>query len=211
MYFQLLEQFSDDELIDLIEMESLKAKGDFAGVSAMQTTTKAKRTAFKVEADKLLRECFDASDESQDGVLSKEESAKMFAAIVDVQGKFLPILVKEEQRRILSHELGFSKAMFTTYDIANEEAVRKQVEDDAKSEAKRNSEAIDKLVKDALADYKAQKQSRDAAAFKVLDKSGDGQVIKKEFMAAFNPDSEICEAFRGALLSLEKGEPTKGQ
>jgi len=207
MYFQELKKFTDDEMKTLLEIEKLKAKGDAAGIVKKHTEVKANRGAFKVTADRLLIEVFQAGDASGDGFLEKEESAKVFANIVDEQAEYITIMVNEEQRRMLATELGMAKKVFDKYDVQDEEAVKKQIEDESKSEAKRSADEIDKGMKAALANYKAQKTGRDKAAFAVLDKSGDGRINKKEFQAAFDTTTDTYEAFFTALGLFEAPAP----
>lgn len=203
MYFQELKKFTDEEMKTLCEIEKLKPTGDAAGIVKKQTEMKANRGAFKVTADRLLTECFKAGDVTGDGFLSKEESAKVFAIIVDEKADYLTIMASEEQRRVLATELGMAKKVFDKYDVQDEAAVKKQIEDEAKSEVKRSADEIDKGMKAALANYKAQKTGRDKAAFAVLDKSGDGRVNKKEFEAAFDTTTDTYEAFLTALGLFE--------
>jgi len=208
MYFQELQKFTEQELKDLKEAAALRKKKDSAGVVKLNTEIKANRGAFKVKGDGLLKDCFEAADTSEDGYLTKEEAAKLFNTLVAEQGEYLGIMAKAEQRRMLARELGMSKKMFAMYDVEDEEAVKKQMEDDAKEDARKGAEEIDKAMQEALANYKAQKKSRDAAAFKILDKTGDGRVEKKEFLAVFDSTSDIYEAFLTALGLCDEASPT---
>merc|ERR1711907_749815 len=117
---------------DLEEIDGLQAKGAESAKALVlkQTDMKSKRTAFKVKAERLLKECFEAGDISGDGFLSKEESARIFAKITDQQSDYLAIIAKEETRRILAAELGVSKKVFEAIDVQDEEAVRKKLEEE---------------------------------------------------------------------------------
>lgn len=199
MYFQELQKFTEDEMNGLMEMEKLKEAGDAKGIAEKQKDMKNKRTAFKVKADRLLKEVFEAGDTSDDGFLSKEESSKVFATLVNEESEYMTLMAKEEQRMILADELGMSKKFFDSVELENEDAIRKKLEDESKAEAKRGSEEIDKAMKAKLADYKAQKLGRDKAAFAVLDTSSDGRINVKEFKAAFDTTSETHEKFMAAL------------
>lgn len=201
MYFQELKAFTIDEMGDLEEIDGLQAKGAESAKALVlkQTDMKSKRTAFKVKADRLLKECFEAGDVSGDGFLSKEESARVFAKITDANADYLAIIAKEETRRILASELGVSRKVFETIDVQDEEAIIKKLEEQSKEEARRNAASIDQGMKDALESYKAEKKGRDEAAFKVLDKSGDGKISTKEFINAFDTTSDTYEQFLTAL------------
>jgi len=147
MYFQELETFTDLEIQELDEVRKLHATDDVAAIIEKQKSIKANRTAFKVTAEKLLHASFDHHDVSGDGILSKEESANVFANIVAENSGYLSTMAKAEERRILAEDLGMSKKMFDKYDVEDEESVRKKLEDAKKAEAKRNMADIDAAMK----------------------------------------------------------------
>merc|ERR1719253_112190 len=170
----------------------------------MKAMIKAKREAFDKVADRLLKESFDHHDISGDGVLSEEESKKVFEHLVEEKSERDATMAKSEQRRIMAAELGLQRGFFKKEDIKNEEEVQKGAENIVKEEFTAKISEIQKRMERNLADYRANKAERDKVAFEVMDTSNDGRIVKKEFLSAFEAGSEINQKLMAALgLNIE--------
>merc|ERR1740121_3506387 len=68
-----------------------------------------------------------------------------------------------------------------------------------RKQMKTQIDAAKQKTADALEEYKANKAERDAAAFKIVDVSGDGTLQKGEFLEAFTLGSAKNEEVMKAL------------
>lgn len=184
-------------MLEKIEIANKNKKAE--EVSQLMVTLKADRSAFVKVRNKLLSDSFDHHDISNDGILSEAESTLVFEHITQEKRDHDKILSLIEVRRELAFDLGMSKQIFENIDIPNEEAIRKKLEEEEKAEAKRQKDDIEKALSKALEDYRANKEARNKVAFGVLDASKNGRVEKKEFLAAFDPTSDIHDKFMDAL------------
>jgi Ca2+-binding EF-hand superfamily protein len=196
LYFQEMEKAMDQELQNLRTIAKLKKAGQTEEIVEKVTEMKANRGAFKIISEKMLKEAFDCVDANDDGLICKEESQKLFACIVDENSQHLATMAKAEVRRLLARNLAFTKKMC---DAPDEEAMKKQLEEEQKEDARREYEEIDRDMNTAIETYKKNKETCDKAAFKVLDASGDGRITRKEFMATFDPESNTYQGFLAAL------------
>lgn len=198
-YFQELRQFTEEEIENLEKLEVLEKSKKTEEAVQLRTKIKASRQAFKKVRERLLKDSFDHHDVSGDGILSEEESSTVFTHITQEKREHDKILALVEVRKELAHDLGMSKRAFENMDIPNEETIRKKCEDAEKDEAKRQKADIQKALDKALEDYRLNKVARDKVAFGILDQSKNSRIEKKEFLAAFDPTSEIHEQFMEAL------------
>lgn len=200
-FFLEFQKYTDEELDDLRKYCECK---DAEKEQAMKAMIKAKREAFDKVADRLLKESFDHHDISGDGVLSEEESKKVFEHLVEEKSERDATMAKSEQRRIMAAELGLQRGFFKKEDIKNEEEVQKGAENIVKEEFTAKISEIQKRMERNLADYRANKAERDKVAFEVMDTSNDGRIVKKEFLSAFEAGSEINQKLMAALgLNIE--------
>lgn len=199
-YFQQLRQFTEEEIESLEQLDRLqKDPNKTEEVAQLMTKIKASRQAFKKVRDNLLKDSFDHHDVSGDGILSEAESSTVFTHITEEKREHDKILCLIEVRKELAHDLGMSKKVFENIEIPNEEAIKKKCDEEEKAEARRQKEDIQKNLDKALDDYRANKVARDKVAFGILDQSKNGRIEKKEFLAAFDPTTEIHEKFMEAL------------
>lgn len=200
-FFLEFQKYTDEELVDLMKYCEEK---DQEKLEAMKAMIRAKREAFDKVAARLLKESFDHHDISGDGVLSEEESKRVFEHIVEEKSERDATMAKSEQRRIMAAELGLQRGFFKKEDIKNEEEVQKGAENIIKEDFKAKVGEIEERMKRNLADYRANKAERDKVAFEVMDTSNDGRIVKKEFLAAFEAGSELNKKLMAALgLNIE--------
>lgn len=131
---------------------------------------------FEADAKPLLEKSFKEHDTKGTGVLDKEEAAAFFANLIDEDTQL---------SKAMSASAG-ATAVRGQLKADNPEASDQQVEDRVKKAIEGRNAEIQKK-QDA---YTADKAGRDAAAFKVLDVSGDGTLDLKEFLAAFEPENK---------------------
>lgn len=201
-YFEKLREFSEEEILSLDELKVLRSEGKVEECEALNKKIAANRQAFVKVREKLLKDSFDHHDISGDGILSEDESSIVFQHITEEKRGHDKILALIEVRRELAFELGMSKKAFQNMEIPNKEQIQKRIEDDKadiKKEAARERAHIEEDMNKALADYQANKVARDKVAFGILDASGNGRIEKKEFLAAFDPTSEVHDKFMDAL------------
>merc|ERR1712046_378637 len=85
----------------------------------------------------------------------------------------------------------------------------KEMAEEIKSQMSIQIDMMKKMMEKSKEDYLANKAERDAAAFKVVDTSGDGTLQENEFLAAFEPETEKNSAFMKALgFAPEMTAPT---
>lgn len=198
-YFEKLREFVSEEIENLTKLNKAQKDKNVEEVTLINTRIKANRGAFKKVREKLLADSFNHHDISGDGILSEDESKLVFTHITEEKRGHDKVLADDEVRRELAFDLGQSRKLFDGIDIPNEEEIRKKIESEEKAEATRQRADIEKDMKKALEDYQANKAARDKVAFAILDASGNGRIEKKEFLAAFDPTSEVHDKFMGAL------------
>lgn len=208
-YFKELKEYTANEIKDLNELAALTADGKTDEVKTKSTEITAKQEAFKKVRDRLLKDSFDHHDVSSDGILSKEESSKVFDHLTEESRGHDAALAKAEERRLLAVDLYMSKRM--AGDAKADSAQVKEYAKMSQEETKAAIANIEKQMQDALADYRANKAKRDEVAFLVLDKTRDGRIQKVEFLAAFDPENEVHGTFMAALGLVINKDGTKDE
>jgi hypothetical protein len=201
MYFQELQKFTKAEMKTLKEIEALNREGKKEEAADKQKDLTTDRTAFGVTSQRLLKEVFDFGDSDSDETLSPEESKKVFEYIVDEKADYISVIMESETRRSVAHQLGLSRRFMEVMKM-DEAEMTEELKAEKKlleMQAAKDSAEVEKSMKEALDNYKAQKHSRDKKAFEVLDTGKDGRISKKEFMAAFDPSSDTYKKFLEAL------------
>lgn len=179
-YFESVKQAS------MLEQEASMMMLDGGG-----GTDKLYEQAAKImqEAKPLLKQSFDRHDKSQTGRLCKQEASTFFSNVVAQQGAFAEMItaqmVKDSMKMV-------AKFMSQAHGDPTESAKFKQKMANTK-------ERIEESVARQMIDYKANKASRDQAAFKVVDESGQGTITIAEFQEALTPDMPTNRLFLAAL------------
>lgn len=150
----------------------------------------------------LIEKSFDHHDSKKNGVLDAEEAAVFFSHVVAEQEAFLETFMSFIVLASLQPMMLMLQASLEGMDAEQ----RKKASLDMGEQVKKAVDGVRAEVAKMAEEYKANKSERDAAAFKVVDTSGDGTLQIGEVVAAFTPDTPLNEAFMKAL-GFEKNEP----
>merc|ERR1711994_752863 len=104
----------------------------------------------------------------------------------------------------LSIQAGIKMSLSMLEGMSQED--REQIKPEIEKQMKQAIETAKAEVQKKEDNYKADKAAHDAAAFKVLDTNGDGTVQLPEFIAAFEPETEMNTNLHIALGYLTKEE-----
>lgn len=174
-YFKQLQDHSAKVFADPVRMRRLSSDGQDGFAHNIKDELQGEeKSFFKQVAKPLLEKSFARHDTNSSAVLEKDEAAVFFGQLVHVDSGFC--------KAISALQLDFESQQFPE-GPAQGEAIEK-----AKADIQKRED-----------EYNADKAARDAAAFKVLDTNGDGTLQKSEFIAAFEPGSEINAKFLRAL------------
>merc|ERR1719411_18722 len=127
----------------------------------------------------------------------------------DEAAVFFTNLMKEETdlakaMSALTIEVGVKMGFAQLEGLSQEQ--REEMKPIFEQQIKTQIEAAKAQVQKKEDNYKAGKADHDAAAFKVLDKNGDGTIELAEFLAAFEPESQKNIDLHIALGYLTKEE-----
>merc|ERR1711972_722169 len=153
---------------------------------------------FESEAKPLLEKSFKHHDTSNTGVLDKAEAAIFFKHMVGEETDFAQAMVA------FSIEAGIKMSLATLESLSEED--REKIKPQLEEQMKKEIESAKADVQKKEENYKANKAELDAAAFSVLDTSGDGSLQLTEFLAAFEPDSTMNLEVHMALGYVTKEE-----
>jgi len=123
----------------------------------------------------LFAKSFDHHDKNGDGVLSKDEAAVFFEHFMDAHVLSVESMMEDGPHQLIMQEMMDSGTF--------EEEVRAERERIAKK----------------MEDYKAHKTKRNAAAFAVVDKSGERTLKRDNFLECVSFDSYMNSRFMDAL------------
>jgi len=193
VYFDRAEQRAKALLED--EEKLMQVALDPAQASKLKEESKE---WFEKEAKPLLEKAFKQHDTKNTGVLDKEEAAAFFAHLVHEETDMAKAM------SALSIEAGIRLNIALLEGLSDEDraGLKPQIESQMK-EAIKTAKAVVQTKEDK---YKADKAAHDAAAFKVLDTSGDGSVQLPEFIAAFEPETPMNINLHIALGYLTQEE-----
>lgn len=133
----------------------------------------------------FLGKSFDHHDKKGNGVLDKEEASAFFEHLLEANGAMFQNIVEVEMRIPIEAMIKDFKA---SKDLSDEEKAKAiaGMKEGLQETINEQKAATAKQVEE----YKANKAERDAAAFKVVDTSGDGTMQREEFLDALKFGSE---------------------
>jgi len=148
-----------------------------------------------VKQKELMGKSFDNHDTGGNGLLEKDEATVFFKNLLAEQGGLMEnmfaIGLKSSTDKVIEETR--KSTDFPEEQKADLIAEMRKRMEDMVADAKKNITA-------ALEDYKANKDERDAAAFKVVDTSGNGTLERAEFLEAFSfgsdKNSQVFEALQ---------------
>lgn len=160
---------------------------------------KESRAWYESDAKPLLTKSFQHHDPNGSNTLDKAEAAVFFKNLVGEDAAFSKAMAA------LAMELSIEQAAVILEQMVppeDRETAKEQIEGRIKS-----------VTQEAVADiqrkeetYCADRASKNVAAFKVLDTNGDGSLQLKEFLEAFEPNSQRNLDFHLALGFLTEEE-----
>lgn len=137
----------------------------------------------------LIEKIFGLHDTLKNNVLEPSESRLFFEHYIAEQGQFLVALQAYMVKAGLEESMKMMAAMMGGK--VDQKEIQAQVDDQV--------EKLAKLVEEQTNEYVANKVERDAAAFKVLDISGDGKIQKPDVVQALLPNTDKNKEFLNAL------------
>eukprot|EP00933_Yihiella_yeosuensis_P063362 TRINITY_DN66483_c0_g1_i1.p1 TRINITY_DN66483_c0_g1~~TRINITY_DN66483_c0_g1_i1.p1 ORF type:complete len:218 (+),score=82.56 TRINITY_DN66483_c0_g1_i1:58-711(+) len=168
-----------------------------------QEKMQAKVVELKEEMRKLttpmLEKSFDHHDTKKSGVLDPEEAAVFFNHFIEKRSQF----IESQIQQTVLNSINMASEMFGG-SLEGEEKEKMQKEMDDVSKVTLNM--INDCVKEFEEDYLANKEERDALAFKRLDVNNDGTLTRDEFLALFAEEEKMK-----ALLEIFGWDEAKAQ
>eukprot|EP00927_Polykrikos_kofoidii_P047245 TRINITY_DN4135_c1_g1_i1.p1 TRINITY_DN4135_c1_g1~~TRINITY_DN4135_c1_g1_i1.p1 ORF type:complete len:284 (-),score=86.52 TRINITY_DN4135_c1_g1_i1:136-987(-) len=187
----------------ILEMQTAAMEG---GEEADMAAIMSKQEEAKVEFVSLLEQSFDHHNTEGTGVLSPEEAQIFFSNLVAESGGFMQNIAITCMRTMSMTMLTQVIAQMDEASAGDDNmtpeakaAVKMQVISGMKEGMQAEIGQLKASIELQIADYKANKEERDAAAFKVLDSSGNGTIEKEEFKEAFTPETEKNNQLMEAL------------
>lgn len=141
----------------------------------------------------LIEKSFDYHDTLKNKVLEPDESKLFFEHYVAEQGEFFVALQASMHKKIIEINMQMMAGLM------GGQVDKKQMQKNVQAQVDAHVAKIKKLVDEQIASYTADKASRNAAAFKVLDVNGDGKLQKDEVVEALIPDTDKNKQFVSAL------------
>lgn len=165
-------------------MQQLSGGEEFDFDEILKKNKAAEHKWMEEVGKELLEKSFKVHDKDGNGVLDKEESAKFFSHLVsEVSG-----MIRGQTMKQISDSVLMVVPMLTEGKTDEEAAkVKKTLKTAMQKPLKVIKSEFARIVDE---EYTAKKQERHAAAMKLLDKNGDGQLQLKEFLAVFLAEDE---------------------
>lgn len=149
----------------------------------------------------IIPKSFEYHDTTKDGVLSVEESQVLFTHFVE---------------RLVPHTTRFAckgleqmidlQANMMKQALGDDEAKVKEVNEKRADALRQAQEQVITSFKEKEEAYTSDKVAKDAAAFAVLDKNGDGKLTKEMVVDGLCPGTDIHYEFMVALGMMTKEE-----
>jgi hypothetical protein len=146
------------------------------------------------EARGLMEKSFDHHDKKGDGRLDPEEAKVFFNNIMELTAGFVVHMMQLSMKTTMdamTKQFGDEEGM--------PEAMKAMMKEEMKKEMKKQLDESKGKIAENLESYKANKEERDAEAFKILDTAGDGTLSKEEFLEGFFPGTEKNQEVMMAL------------
>jgi len=157
---------------------------------------------FKPKLIAEIEKSFDNHDHNKDGVLSTQEAQEFFQHYVDL---FIQFHEKYDLEMVKT-QMAMAKKMGNAFAGMMDKDMKKELNNQMKEQAKVATEQVKKSLAAKRDDYKANKEQKDAEAFKVIDVSADGKVQRQELIEAFRFESEKNVKVHQALGLMNPNE-----
>jgi len=170
----------------------------------------ANEEAMQSQFVELLGKSFDHHNKSGSGTLDPEEAKQFFSNLVSQSGAFLESIVTISIKKFMAVTVKQMMAVMAEEgdEASNAEPAVKMAMVSAMREGLQTElEKAKAKTAQQLEEYLANKEERDAAAFKVIDVDGTGSIGKDEFLAAFTPGNEKSDEVMAALGIEPPEEP----
>lgn len=142
----------------------------------------------------LIEKSFDNHDKNRSGTLDKAESALFFKHFVSENTEFNKAIAEMAALKGFEMSMKMMKQMAALMGGGYTD-MKKEAEKEVRVQIAEMKKQIDGMAKD----YADNKEARDAAAFKVIDVNGDGQIQRREFVPALTPETPHNMEFLKAL------------
>jgi len=154
---------------------------------------------FRTEARPLLEKSFKHHDYRTSDTLDAEEAGRFFQHMIAAETQLAKAMSAFSIEAGIKMSMSMMESMLSPEE---REAVKPQIEENIKKAIAIAKEEVQKKEDN----YLANKAENDAAAFKVLDRNGDGTIQLQEFLSAFEPETERNVELHLALGFLTKEE-----
>jgi len=154
---------------------------------------------FKTEARPLLEKSFKHHDYRTSDTLDPEEAGKFFQHMISAETQLAKAM------SALAIEAGIKMSMQMLENMLGPEE-RIELKAQIEAQIQKAIEVAKAEVQKKEDNYMANKAENDKAAFKVLDRNGDGTIQLQEFLAAFEPETERNVELHLALGYLTQEE-----
>lgn len=161
----------------------IKGMSGEANVNPEELEQEMERTLTK--AKELMGKSFDHHDKSANGVLDKVEAAAFFKHLLEEQGGLMEHIIEVGVRKSTELMIKEMKKCTDVPEGENADMIKAM-----KASVNETLAESKKMIEDSLGGYKANKEERDAAAFKLVDTAGNGTLSKDEFLDAMTFGSE---------------------
>lgn len=136
----------------------------------------------------IVARAFDHHDTEENGILDVDESKAFFAHYITRQAKFAKSIGKFQAQQSQKVALQMMGGMLGG-------GMASQMQDMMKQQANEAMKQSEKMIDDALKEYRRQPAQYDQAAFSLLDENKDGKLVKEVVVEALLPGTAKNLAF----------------